>query len=66
MRLVKIGLASVNTIVGICDVFHVLTSERAYRPALTPEIARKTIDGGKGRLWNPDLTSVFLNKVVKR
>lgn len=53
-------------IVGLCDVFHVLTSERAYRPALSPDMARKTVDGGRGRLWNPDLAEVFLSKVVKR
>lgn len=50
-------------IVGICDVYQVLTSERAYRPALSPEIARLTIESGVGRLWNPDLAERLLEIV---
>lgn len=53
-------------IVAVCDVYHVLTSERAYRPALTDEIARKTIEGGIGRLWNPELARVLLDDVLPR
>ena len=51
-------------IIGICDVYRVLTSERAYRPALSPEIARRTIEAGSGRLWNPDLAEALLKKVM--
>lgn len=51
-------------VVGICDVYDVLTSERAYRPALTPDVARETIQGGAGRLWNPELVTVLLEKVL--
>lgn len=50
-------------IVGICDVYHVLTSERAYRPALSPDIARLTIESGVGRIWNPDLAERLLEIV---
>ncbi len=53
-------------IVGICDVFHVLTSERAYRPALSPDTAQHTIGGGSDRLWSPHLVEVFLEKLVKQ
>ncbi len=52
-------------IVGICDVYNVLTSERAYRPALSPEIARRTIESGEGRLWKPDLGRALLDKVLR-
>ena len=52
-------------IVGLCDVFHVLTAERAYRPALSPQIARRTIEGGLGRLWSPELAHVFLTRVLE-
>ncbi len=52
-------------IIGICDVYDILTSERAYRPALSPEIARRTIESGAGRLWNPDLALVLLDKVLQ-
>lgn len=52
-------------IIGICDVYNVLTSERAYRPALSPEIARRTIESGEGRLWQPDLGRVLLDQVLQ-
>ncbi len=52
-------------IVGICDVYNVLTSERAYRPALSPEIARRTIESGEGRLWKPELARVLLDTVLR-
>jgi HD-GYP domain-containing protein (c-di-GMP phosphodiesterase class II) len=51
-------------IVGICDVYDVLTSDRAYRPALPSDIARRTIEGGIDRLWNPIVAEVFLKKVL--
>ncbi len=51
-------------IIGICDVYNVLTSERAYRPALSPEIARRTIESGASRLWMPDLVQVLLDEVL--
>jgi len=51
-------------IVGICDVYDVLTSDRAYRPALPSDIARRTIEGGIDRLWNPMVAEAFLNKVL--
>lgn len=51
-------------IVGICDVYDVLTSDRAYRPALPPDVARRTIEGGIGRLWNPDIAEVLLEQVL--
>lgn len=51
-------------VVAICDVFHVLTSERAYRPALPPEDARNVIEQGRDRHWNPELCELFLEKVV--
>ena len=53
-------------IVAICDVYNVLTSERSYRPALPDDIARRTIEGGVGRLWNPELATVFLNKILPK
>ena len=52
-------------IIGICDVYAVLTSARAYRPALSPEIARRTIETGEDRLWQPDLGRVLLDQVLQ-
>lgn len=52
-------------IIDICDAYDILTSERAYRPALSPEIVRRTIESGAGHLWNPDLALVRLDKVLQ-
>ena len=48
-------------IVGLCDVYAVLTSERSYRPALDVATARETIQAGSDRLWNPDLVRQLLD-----
>lgn len=52
-------------IIGICDVYNVPTSERAYRPALSPEIARRTIETGEDGLWQPELGRVLLDQVLQ-
>lgn len=52
-------------IVGLCDVYDVLTSDRAYRPALPSDAARQTIEGGIGRHWNPAVARIFLDKVLR-
>jgi putative nucleotidyltransferase with HDIG domain len=51
-------------IVGLCDVFTVLTSERSYRPALATDTARRTIECGAGRLWNPELVRQLLGTAL--
>ena len=50
-------------IVGLCDVYDVLTSDRAYRPALPPDIARRTIESGVGRLWNAEIAELLMGIV---
>lgn len=49
-------------IIGLCDVYAVLTSERSYRPALDASTARQTIEAGAGRLWNPELVPQLLDQ----
>ncbi len=49
-------------IIGLCDVYAVLTSERSYRPALDADTARQTIESGTDRLWNPDLVRHLLDR----
>lgn len=51
-------------IVGLCDVYDVLTSDRSYRPSLPPDVARRTLEGGTGRLWNPVVAETLLKKVL--
>jgi putative nucleotidyltransferase with HDIG domain len=48
-------------IIGLCDVYAVLTSERSYRPALDEDTARETIESGTDRLWNPELVRQLLD-----
>jgi len=48
-------------IIGLCDVYAVLTSERSYRPALDEDTARQTIESGADRLWNPELVRHLLD-----
>jgi len=49
-------------IIGLCDVYAVLTSERSYRPALDADTARQTIEAGSDRLWNPKLVRELLGR----
>ncbi|NKB90144.1 MAG: HD domain-containing protein [Acidobacteria bacterium] len=58
-------IAIAAQIVGLCDVYTVLTSERSYRPALAPDTARRTIESGAGRLWNPELVRKLIDTALK-
>ena len=49
-------------IVGLCDVYAVLTAERSYRPALDADTARETIEVAADRLWNPELVRQLLEQ----
>lgn len=53
-------------IVGICDVYNALVSDRAQRPALEPSRARQMIEQEIGRLWNPRVAQVFLEMLARR
>jgi len=48
-------------IVTIVDVFDVITHERPYKEATTPEIARERIREESGKQFDPTLVDVFLN-----
>ncbi len=52
-------------IVGICDVYNALVSERAQRPALDVRRASALIEQEIGRLWNPQLARVFLDLLAQ-
>lgn len=47
-------------VVGLCDVYQALVSERPYRPALPPETAREIIEQNVGKHWNPTIAQTFL------
>jgi len=46
-------------ILGICDVYDALTSERVYKKAWSHEETEKTIREAAGRQFDPDLVDVF-------
>lgn len=56
------GIPLAAQIVGLCDVYAVLTAERSYRPALDAETAAQTIEAGTDRLWNPKLVRQLLEQ----
>jgi diguanylate cyclase (GGDEF)-like protein len=51
-------------VVAVCDAYHALTSARAFRSALMPEEARRVLERDAGRLWDPHIVQVFLERVV--
>jgi HD-GYP domain-containing protein (c-di-GMP phosphodiesterase class II) len=53
-----------SRIIAVCDAFDVMISGRAYRPAVTPEIAAGELRKGAGRQFDPAVVEVFL--VAKR
>jgi putative two-component system response regulator len=46
-------------ILGICDVYDALTSERVYKEAWSHEDTEKTIRESAGRQFDPDLVDIF-------
>ncbi|MGN0586085.1 MAG: HD domain-containing phosphohydrolase [Oscillospiraceae bacterium] len=47
-------------ILSLPDVYDALTSERPYKKAFTHEQSMKIISDGKGSLFDPDITDIFL------
>ena len=47
-------------IVAVADSFDAMTSDRAYRKALSDEVALKELSEGKGTQFDPDLVDAFL------
>lgn len=46
-------------IVALADVFDALTSERVYKPAFAPDVARGMIEEEKGRHFDPAVVEAF-------
>jgi hypothetical protein len=60
----EIGLGA--RIVAVADTFDVMTSPRAYKPALAAETARHEISGHAGDLFDPVVVRALLNVSVGR
>jgi len=52
-------------IITVADVYDALTSDRAYRDALTCKDAMKILFEEKGRMLNPELVDVFYEEIKK-
>jgi putative two-component system response regulator len=46
-------------IAAVADVFDALTSDRVYRPAFEPEVARAMMEEGRGTQFDADLLDLF-------
>jgi putative nucleotidyltransferase with HDIG domain len=53
-------------LVAIADAWDAMTSARAYRPPLLWEDAVEEMVKGAGRQFDPDLTGLFLTRIVPR
>ena len=49
-------------IAGLADVFDALTTKRTYKTAIPPEAALDLIRSASGRLFDPDLVSIFVGQ----
>ena len=59
----KIPLGS--RIIAICDVYDALTTDRPYRKAMSIEEALKIIKKEKSKYFDPKLTDIFINIILK-
>ena len=48
-------------IFAVADSFDAMTSDRPYRPALSPDEARSIILSGRGELFSPEIVDAFLS-----
>ncbi len=47
-------------IIAIADAYHAITSDRSYRKALSPELAKTKLMQGAGSQFDPLLIELFL------
>lgn len=57
-------LSIMSKIVSICDVYSALTTDRAYRPAMSTKKTLAILDSAKGSQLDSNLVGLFKNKVV--
>jgi putative nucleotidyltransferase with HDIG domain len=53
-----------SRILGICDSFQAMISDRPYRVALTIPQAIEELQKEKGKQFDPDLVDIFINSVI--
>ena len=51
---------------AVADAYDAMTSDRPYRPAMTPEAACAELEKGKGKQFDPVIVDTFLKLLEKR
>jgi putative nucleotidyltransferase with HDIG domain len=54
-----------SQIISIADVYDAVTTNRAYRKAMSKEEAIKIIEDGRGSLFNPDIVDIALEVFIE-
>jgi HD-GYP domain-containing protein (c-di-GMP phosphodiesterase class II) len=47
-------------VIAVADGYDAMTSDRPYRPAMTPHKAAEILRGGRGTQWDPTIVDAFL------
>jgi HD-GYP domain-containing protein (c-di-GMP phosphodiesterase class II) len=55
-----------SRITFLCDAYHAMTSDRPYRPALSPAAAREQITAGAGTQFCPSCVRPLLDELAGR
>jgi putative nucleotidyltransferase with HDIG domain len=53
-------------IVAVCDAYEAMTSDRAYRPALTHDAACDELRAMAGSQFDPEVVQAFINELQRR
>ena len=58
------GIREEARMIALADAFDAMTSDRSYRAALSAEKAFEQLQSGRGRQFDPEMTDVFINRVL--
>ena len=59
-------LAIEASIIGVCDAYDAMTSDRVYRPALTPERVLAELRAGRGSQWHEKAVDALVELLEER
>ena len=59
-------LAVEASIIGVCDAYDAMTSDRVYRPALSPDRVRAELRAGRGTQWHEKAVDALLDLLEER
>jgi len=51
-------------VIAVADGYDAMTSDRPYRPAMTPQKAAEILRGGRGTQWDPTIVDAFLRSMA--